>query len=135
MKNKLVVFGVLILSLVSSCTSEMEEPLAFDVTIESTDSCYMNQDTLFVHKTIPIDFTIHGNAEQIVFYDGLSGKEFSIDSLSVKGLGIKAITDRLEKYTYQYRIAGVYMATFVGIKANFAYHDERAVDFCIKVLN
>lgn len=135
MKNILVIFNVLILALVTSCTSEMEEPLTFDVNIESTDSCYMDQDTLFVYKTIPIEFSIHGNAEQIAFYDGVAGKEYGKDSLSVKGLGIKAITDRLEKYTFRYNIAGVYMATFVGIKANFAYHDERVVDFCIKVVN
>lgn len=135
MKNILVIFNVLILALVTSCTSKMEEPLTFDVTIESTDSCYMDQDTLFVYKTIPIEFAIHGNAEQVAFYDGMAGKVYGNDSLSVKGLGVKAITDRLEKYTYQYRIAGVYTATFVGIKANFAYHDECAVDFCIKVLN
>ncbi|CAL1519454.1 DUF5017 domain-containing protein [Chitinophaga sp. MM2321] len=98
-------------AMLASCEKELKpKPISFDVA--TTGNTYHAGDTVF--------FTLSGNPDIITFYSGQAGADYTFKDRVPdpdRGVAIKDISQRLDRYFYIYPDPGVYKAVFAAFNA------------------
>lgn len=101
---------------VVSCHKDIAPVADYNVTL-SKDNTYVEGD--------PITFKFSGSVDNILFYSGETGHEYSKKAEGDTGSIIKNQENYLEEYSFTYSGAGSFTATFVGTSVNYKGAEEK----------